>query len=269
MKNNIKRYRADKKFSIANTPTEDFAGLPASKAEREQWVLDHSPEMDELQNRFYASGKHKMLILLQGMDTSGKDGTVRHVFHAVDPLGIRVQGFKAPSAEELSHDYLWRIHKAMPSTGEIAIFNRSHYEDVLVTYVRGWIDDAELQRRLRQINDFERMLTENGTILLKFFLHISKDEQKERLQKRLDNAKKHWKFNMSDLEDRKMWDPFQKQYQTVIRATSGDNAPWYIVPADSKSGRNVIVMQIILEHLRALNLDYPHVDTTGWPTEVE
>lgn len=269
MPDEIKRYRVDKDFSIKNTATCVEDGVPADKAAREEWLLAHGPELDDLQDVFYADQNRSMLIVLQGMDTSGKDGTIRHVFHAVDPLGIRVQAFKAPNAEELAHDYLWRIHQVMPKKGEIVIFNRSHYEDVLVTHVRGWIDDKELALRLQQINDFERMLTENGTMILKFFLHISKDEQRKRLQKRLDNPNKHWKFNPADLEDRKLWDRFQAQYQAVLRATSSEAAPWYIVPADSKSTRNVVVMKILLAHLRALKLSYPKIDASAWPKVVE
>lgn len=269
MKFNLKDYRVDHDLKLADINPSDKHGLPENKQAREEWLQIHSPELDELQNRFYAQNKHKMLLILQGMDTSGKDGTVRWVFHDVDPLGIIVRSFKAPNERELAHDYLWRIHRKVPKTGEMVIFNRSHYEDVLVTHVKGWIDDDEYERRIRHINDFEKMLTETGTIVIKIFLHISKDEQKERLQKRLDNPKKHWKFNPSDLEDRQLWDRFQKQYEKVMRATSSKNAPWYVVPADSKSARNVVVMNILLAHLRALDLDYPDIDTSGWPSLVE
>lgn len=265
----IKKYCANKDIKLADIDTKDKTGLPEGKKAREEWLRKHSPELDELQNQFYAQGKHKILMILQGMDTSGKDGTVRWVFHDVDPLGIFVRAFKAPNERELAHDFLWRIHQRVPKTGEIVIFNRSHYEDVLVTHVKNWIDDAEYERRIRHINDFERMLTETGTIIIKIFLHISKDEQKERLQKRLDNPKKHWKFNPSDLEDRQLWDKFQQQYENVIRATSSKNAPWHIVPADSKSARNVVVMNILLHYLRSLKLGYPTIDTRNWPKLVD
>ena len=157
----------------------------------------------------------------------------------------------------------------VPRRGEIVIFNRSHYEDVLVTKVKGWISDDEEKRRLQQINDFERLLSETGTVILKFFLHISKDVQKERLQERLDNPEKQWKFNPGDLDDRKLWDAFQQQYERVINHTSTDYAPWYVIPADSKSGRNVIIMNILLETLRQLKMEYPKVDTSGWPKTIE
>lgn len=269
MNHDLERYRAPQNFCIQAADTVGKKGQPENKLAREQWLIDHSPELDALQNLFYADARRGLLLILQGMDTSGKDGTIRRVFHDVNPLGIRVHAFKSPSEEELSHDYLWRIHHAMPKKGEIVIFNRSHYEDVLITHVRGWIDEAEMNRRLRQINDFERMAVENNILVIKMFLHISKDEQRERLQKRLDNTEKHWKFNLSDLEDRRLWDDFQKQYEYVITATNTDYAPWYIVPADSKSTRNVIVMQILLSHLRSLDMAYPKVDSSNWPKIVE
>lgn len=257
-------YLASENFSLKDRDPSSLADLPQSKTEREAYLAAHGILLDELQDKFYAENRRKLLIILQGMDTSGKDGTIRHVFHAVDPLGIRAEAFKAPTAIELSHDYLWRIHKKTPKNGEIVIFNRSQYEDVLVTYVKKQIDKAEMERRLQQINDFEKMLAETGTVIIKFFLHISKDEQRKRLQKRVDNEKKHWKFNIGDLEDRRLWDDFQAQYQTVIRATHRPHAPWYIVPADSKSGRNIVVLNILLAHLRALNLQYPQVDNSAW-----
>lgn len=271
MKFDIERYRIDKKdhFRLKDYDPSDKSKVLDSKAEREAYIAKMSPQLDDFQNRFYAEQKSGMLIVLQGMDTSGKDGTIRHVFQAVDPLGVRVEAFKAPNSEELAHDYLWRIHQKVPKRGEIVIFNRSHYEDVLITHVRGWIDDRELERRFRQINDFERMLTENGIIILKFFLHISKDEQKQRLQKRLDNTKKHWKFNPSDLDDRKLWDRFQAQYEKVIRATSSEQAPWYVIPSDSKSSRNVLILNVLLEHMKKINPQFPHVDSSTWPKVIQ
>lgn len=265
----IKQYLTDKNFDITRYDSLGTQGLPESREEREKWLHENSHQLAKLQELFCADKRFGLLVILQGMDTSGKDGTVRHVFHDANPLGLKVHSFKSPTEEELSHDYLWRIHQAVPRRGEIAIFNRSHYEDVLITHVRGWIDDKELQLRLRQINDFERMLTENNILIIKMFLHISKDEQRYRLQKRLDNTHKHWKFNLSDLTDRKLWDKFQEQYQTVIRATAQTNAPWYIVPADSKSSRNIIVMKILTAHLQQLNLQYPRVDDSNWPKTVD
>lgn len=263
------RVKPDSKIKLKDFPTVIKKDVPDNKKEREELVRELSPQLDAYQDILYADKSQKVLIVLQGMDTSGKDGTIRSVFHDIDPLGVRSQAFKAPNDNELAYDYLWRIHKEVPKAGEIVIFNRSHYEDVLVTYVKKWIDKNELERRIRHIKDFERMLTETGTHVIKLFLHISKDEQRERLQKRLDNKAKHWKFNPSDLEDRKLWDAFQDQYAYVLSETSTKECPWYVVPADSKSTRNVVVMNILLEHFKKYDLKYPVVDSTGWPTVVE
>ncbi|EJN09762.1 polyphosphate kinase 2 family protein [Herbaspirillum sp. YR522] len=209
------------------------------------------------QQMLYASRTHKVLVILQGMDTSGKDGTVNDVFAGVNPQGIRIANFKAPSAIELQHDYLWRIHQQVPVAGEIAVFNRSHYEDVLITRVHGWIDERQCKQRYAQINDFERMLSQTGTVILKFFLHISKAEQKSRLQARIDDPGKHWKFEMGDIEERKFWDDYQRAYQNALRATSTDHAPWIQVPADSKTHRNLVVANVVLETLQGLKLKFP------------
>ena len=201
----------------------------------------------------------KLLLILQGMDTSGKDGTIRHVFSECDPLGIRLANFKAPSSEELAHDYLWRVHQQVPKAGELVIFNRSHYEDVGIVRVHNWIDNDECKRRYAQINDFERMLTETGTTIIKCFLHISKAEQKKRLQERLDDPAKTWKFNPGDLAERKLWDNYNEAYEQAIKATSSKQAPWYIVPADSKTNRNLLISRLLLNTLKNLDLRYPAV----------
>jgi len=211
----------------------------------------------EIQDVFIASHDTKLLIILQGMDTSGKDGTVKSVFGQIHPLGARTVAFKAPSVEEKNHDYLWRVHKEVPGKGEITIFNRSHYEDVLITAVHGWIDHEESIRRYAQIRDFERMLTETGTIILKFFLHISKNEQKVRLEERLADPQKHWKFDPQDIAERAYWDEYQRTYEKVIRATDCDHAPWYIVPSDSKTQRNLVIASIVSEKLESMKLRYP------------
>lgn len=211
----------------------------------------------QLQDVFYAARRRKLLVILQGMDTSGKDGTIKGVFGRIDPLGIRTVAFKAPSSEELERDFLWRVHRQVPGTGEFVIFNRSHYEDVLITWVHGKIDDAERERRLAHIRDFERLLTETGTVVLKFFLHISKDEQKKRLMKRLDNPEKHWKFDPQDLSERKHWERYQEAYRTAIELTDSDHAPWYVIPADSKPHRNLAIATILHRTLEDLALTYP------------
>src|ERR1035437_7559844 len=191
-------------------------------------------KLSALQERLYAEGKRSVLIVLQGTDTSGKDGVIRHVMSGVNPQGCSVTSFKSPTPLERAHDFLWRVHAACPPRGYIGIFNRSHYEDVLITRVHGWITDKEADHRLRQIRDFEKMLTKNGTRLLKFFLHISKSEQKKRLLSRLDNPDKRWKFNVQDVEERTYWKAYQKAYEETISATSTDDAPWFIVPANHK-----------------------------------
>jgi PPK2 family polyphosphate:nucleotide phosphotransferase len=211
----------------------------------------------DLQNVFYAEHCRKLLVVLQGMDTAGKDGTIKGVFGKIDPLGIRSVAFKAPTPAEKEHDFLWRVHQQMPGSGEIVIFNRSHYEDVLITGVHGWIDDAERERRYAHIRDFERMLAQTGTAILKCFLHISKDEQKQRLQARLDDPEKHWKFDPTDLEERKYWDAYQRAYQQALLATDADHAPWYVIPANSKTQRNLAIAAIVLETMEEMKLAFP------------
>ena len=217
-------------------------------------------ELDGLQNLFYADKRYKLLVILQGTDTSGKDGTLRGVFNRMSPLGVHTVGWKAPSEDERAHDYLWRIHHQMPGAGETMIFNRSHYEDVLVPPVNGWITQEQTTQRFAQINNFERMLTENGTILLKFMLHISFDEQRERLQERIDDETKHWKFALSDIEARKQWKPYQKAYENLLNATSTTWAPWTVVPANSKTHRNLMIATLLRDTLLKLDLRFPPGD---------
>ncbi|MBR8047551.1 polyphosphate kinase 2 family protein [Burkholderia multivorans] len=216
-----------------------------------------STELDVQQERLHTQQKKRVLLVLQGMDTSGKDGTVRAVFRDVDPLGLRIVPFKAPTPIEAAHDFLWRVHAQVPAAGELAIFNRSHYEDVLVPRVLGTIDDKECERRYRQIRDFETMLAENGTTIVKCFLHISKDEQRERLQARIDDPTKHWKFDIADLDARKHWDAYQAAYRDALAATSAEHAPWYVIPANSKTHRNVMIAELLLRAMTEMKLQYP------------
>ena len=216
--------------------------------------------LDELQNLMHAEGRRKLLLVLQGTDTSGKDGTVRWVFSRTSPLGVRVAAFKAPSLEEQAHDFLWRCHAVVPRTGELAVWNRSHYEDVLVPVVEGWIDKATTQRRYAQINDFERLLTETGTVVLKCMLHIDKDEQRQRLQARIDDPAKNWKFSLGDLEARKKWSDYQRAYAKALDATSTNVAPWYVVPANSKTHRNLMIAQLLVKTLKDMKLSVPPPD---------
>lgn len=217
-------------------------------------------ELDELQNLFYADKRYKLLVILQGTDTAGKDGTLRGVFSHISPLGVRTVGWKAPIEDERAHDFLWRIHQVVPGAGELMIFNRSHYEDVLVPPVSGWITPAQTEQRYQHINDFERMLSETGTVILKFMLHISLDEQRERLQARLDDPTKRWKFSMGDLEVRKQWPQYQKAYEALLNATSTPWAPWTVVPANSKTHRDLMIAKIVHSTLQQLDLHYPPGD---------
>jgi len=230
------------------------------KTEDKGIVQTLATEIDGLQNLFYADGQFKLLVVLQGMDTAGKDGTVRGVFSQTSPLGVHTVGWKAPTEPERKHDYLWRIHQQMPAAGEIMIFNRSHYEDVLVPTVNKWIDKAETTRRYAQINDFERLLAETGTVILKFMLHISKGEQQKRLQERIDDPTKQWKFSTGDLEVRKQWNAYRKAYEGFLNATSTPWAPWNIVPADSKTHRNLMIASIVKNTLKSLPLRFPPLD---------
>ena len=246
-----------KAFSLAGF---DPAAKPFStgdKASDKRAVEALSVELDGLQNLFYADRRYKLLVILQGTDTSGKDGTLRGVFSQMSPLGVHTAAWKAPSEDERARDYLWRIHQKIPAAGEIMIFNRSHYEDVLVPPVNGWITPAQTAQRYQQINDFERMLSETGTVVLKFMLHISFDEQRARLQERIDDPAKHWKFALGDLEARKQWKPYQQAYADLLGATSTSWAPWTIVPADSKTHRNLMIATLLRQALRALDLRYP------------
>jgi PPK2 family polyphosphate:nucleotide phosphotransferase len=217
-------------------------------------------QIAQLQEMLYAQRQRKLLVVLQGMDTSGKDGTIRALFSQINPMGLRGVTFKAPSIDELAHDFLWRVHRQVPATGEITIFNRSHYEDVLITTVQDMIDEKECKRRYAHIRDFERMLAETGTVIVKIFLHISKDEQRKRLQERLDDPEKQWKFDEGDVVQRRKWEPYQRAYENAIMATDADHAPWYVIPADSKTHRNLLVSTLLLEVMQGLKLSFPATD---------
>lgn len=214
----------------------------------------------ELQERLYAESERSLLIVLQATDTGGKDGTVKSLLNGVNAAGIAVSSFKAPSDVELAHDFLWRIHAATPRRGVIGVWNRSHYEDVLITRVHKIIDKKTCETRYSDINAFEKLLADNGTTILKFFLHISKDEQKERLQARLDDPKKHWKFSPNDLKERACWDDYQSAYEDAINACSTKIAPWHIVPADHKWARNIAVGEAVVAALEEMNPKFPDVD---------
>jgi PPK2 family polyphosphate:nucleotide phosphotransferase len=252
----------DAPFSLAAV---DPASKPLSsgrKAHDKERVEALAGELDELQNLFHADGRFGLLVVLQGIDTSGKDSTLRAVFGRMSPLGVHSTAWGVPSEEERRHEFLWRIHPRAPAKGEIALFNRSHYEDVLVPVVQGTIDDAERARRYGQINDFERLLAEHHCAICKFMLHVSKDEQRQRLQDRIDDPTKRWKFRLGDLEVRRQWDAYQRAYELAIAATATPWAPWTVVPADSKTHRNLVVALVVRDALRRLGLRYPEGDPT-------
>ena len=251
------RDRGDKRFSLASF---DPSASPFSMGDK---TLDKAAvealaiELDTLQNLFYADRRHKLLVVLQGTDASGKDGTIRSVFGRMSALGVHAVSWKAPTEAERAHDFLWRIHQMVPGAGDITVFNRSHYEDVLVPVVNGWITPEQHQQRLAHINDFERMLTETGTVVVKFLLHISADEQRQRLQQRLDDPAKRWKFSPDDIKAREHWADYQRAYDTLLTATHTPWAPWTIVPANSKTHRNLMIATLLREVLRQLDLKYP------------
>ena len=213
--------------------------------------------LDELQETLYAEGERRLLVVLQAMDAGGKDGTIRNVFSRVDPLGVRVQSFRAPTEIEKAHDFLWRIHAQVPARGEIAVFNRSHYEDVVVARIHELVPEALWSKRYDHIVAFERMLHDEGTTIVKLFLHMSKEEQRKRLQERLDDPRKHWKAREGDLRERRLWPAYMEAYGEAIGRTSTDAAPWYVVPADRNWYRNLLVAQILVSTLRALDLRLP------------
>lgn len=230
------------------------------KAEDKVAVEALAEELDALQNLLYADRRYKLLVVLQGTDTAGKDGTIRGVFGRMSALGVHAVGWKAPTEAERAHDYLWRIHQQVPAAGEITVFNRSHYEDVLVPVVNGWITPEQQRQRFAHINDFERMLSETGTVVVKFLLHISADEQRMRLQERLDDPTKHWKFDENDMKVRTQWKDYQQAYGQLLGATHTPWAPWTIVPADSKTHRNLMIATLLREVLRNLELRFPPGD---------
>lgn len=229
----------------------------AAKAETRQLIR----KLSRLQERLYANKQRSLLIILQGMDTSGKDGTIRSVMSGVNPQGCKVVSFKSPSSKELAHDFLWRVHQEAPAKGYIGIFNRSHYEDVLITRVHGLVSEREVKRRFMQIQEFENLLSDNGTAIVKLFLHISKGEQKERLEARIRNPEKRWKWDSGDIEERKLWSDYMKAFEDVMSATSTDNAPWYVVPANRKWYRNLVIADRVVRTVEDMKLGTPPAAT--------
>lgn len=258
----MKRYRIQpgSRVSLAKfdpASTKEFKG---KKADAEKVMLSLTDKLEALQEALWAEHKHKVLVILQGMDTSGKDGTIRHVFEGVNPLGVRVAAFKVPTEEERDHDFLWRVHPKVPGRGEMVIFNRSHYEDVLPVRVLNLAPPAVWRPRYEQINEFEHLLADTGTRVLKFFLHISKDEQRQRLQERLEDPAKRWKFRKGDLADRARWDDYMEAYEDLLSLTSTKWAPWYVVPSDKKWYRNLVIATVLAEALEALDIKVPEAE---------
>lgn len=245
------------KADLASRNPDCRDGTPDSKEGRHERMKELAADLDAGQRVLFAAHKAKVLIILQGMDASGKDGTIRNVLTQVNPMGVRAYSFKEPVGAEKEHDFLWRYHRVVPGNGEIAVFNRSQYEEVLIVRYLESMTACQLETRYDHIRNFEKLLAETGTTIIKCFLHISKDEQKARLQERLDNPKKHWKFSPDDVSARKQWDFYMNAYEEAITATSTSWAPWHIIPANSKSTRDVIIASIIAEHIQNLHLEYP------------
>jgi PPK2 family polyphosphate:nucleotide phosphotransferase len=245
----------EKKFRLSDIDPGDTRGL--TKEHAAAALVKHLERLSVLQYLLYAEGRRSVLVVLQGIDAAGKDGTIRRVMSGLNPQGVRVTPFKAPEGAEKRHDYLWRIHKAMPEYGQIGIFNRSHYEDVLIVRVHGLVPKSVWSKRYQQINDFERMLCENGMNIIKFLLYISKEEQAERFRERLEDKRKAWKFSPDDLKEREYWDAYIEAYEDVLTKCNSNYAPWYVIPANRKWFRNLAVAQILVETLEGMKLQYP------------
>jgi len=249
------RVRPGSDVDLSRWDPNETAAFDGDKGDAKDALDDLNDRLEDLQELLWAEGKRRVLVILQAMDAGGKDGTIRHVFEGVNPQGVRVANFKVPSKKERAHDYLWRVHQQVPGDGEIVIFNRSHYEDVLVVRVDNLVPAEVWGRRYRHINDFERMLADEGTTILKFYPHIDLEEQKERFQDRLDE--KPWKFSFGDLEKRKQWSAYRAAYEDVLSKTSTQWAPWYIVPANRKWYRNLVVASVLVEALERLQMRHP------------
>ena len=252
------QYRVDPASFAGLDSIDQNANGDLSKDEAKPILKALNNRVEQLQEQLYAHGKEKLLFVLQATDTGGKDGTIRAVFDRTNPQGVHVASFKKPTSKELAHDYLWRIHQHTPAAGHITVFNRSHYEDVLVVRVRDIVPEAVWRKRYEHIRNFEQMLVDEGTTIVKIFLHISKDEQRERLQARIDNPAKHWKFEFGDLEERKLWDDYQAAFGDMVMETSTSDAPWYVVPGNRKWYRNIVISQILVDTLeRMASDDFP------------
>ncbi|CAN5850603.1 polyphosphate kinase 2 family protein [soil metagenome] len=246
--------------NLSELPTASKQGAPGDKQATKGALAEMTRKISSYQERLWAEQKQSLLVVIQAMDTGGKDGTIRAVFSGVNPQGVRVTSFKAPTSNELGHDFLWRVHKVTPAIGEIGVFNRSHFEDVLVVRVKNLVPERVWRQRYALINNFDKQLVHGSTTVIKFFLHMSKDEQAKRLQARLDDPTKHWKFNPGDLKERERWDDYQQAYQEAIENTSTELAPWYVIPSDRKWYRNWAVGRVIAETLERMDPQYPEAE---------
>ncbi|TMJ04824.1 MAG: polyphosphate kinase 2 family protein [Alphaproteobacteria bacterium] len=269
----IKKFRIDKpdKFRLSDCDPQDTCGLDIEKADAKAMLASGVERLTELQEKLYAQNRWAVLVVFQAMDAAGKDGAIKHVMSGVDPQGVQVHAFKQPSHEERDHDFLWRVAKALPERGRIGIFNRSHYEDVLVARVHPeFVTNAQIppslvdkdiwKHRFQSIRDFERHLARNGVLILKFFLHVSKEEQRKRFLARLEEPGKRWKFEMGDVAERKLWNKYMDAYEDAIRHTSRPEAPWYVVPADNKPFARLVISEVIVEAMESLKLEFPKVE---------
>ena len=265
---NFKHYliNGEQNQTLSEIPADPWDDIPSIKSEAVKELNSLRSQLTDLQRRFFVDQSKKILIVLQGMDTSGKNSTIRHVFRGVNPQGVHVSSFEKPTRREASRDFLWRIHKRTPANGEITIFDRSHYEDILAVRVNHLRPKSVWEKRYQHINNFEQLLFDEGTIILKFFLHIDRATQKQRLQERLDIPAKNWKFDMSDLIARKRWNEYEKAHEEVFAKTSQLHAPWYIIPANKKWARNLLVARIVVARMDDLHLSYPKVDFN--PSEI-
>lgn len=249
--------KAGTRVRLEDIDPNDTPGPSGGKKKALATLAKLARRLGEQQYLMFAEGRHRLLVVLQGMDTSGKDGVIRHVFGSVNPQGVVVASFKVPTPVELAHDFLWRVHQQVPQNGQIVIFNRSHYEDVLVVRVHGIVSKKECRKRFRHINDFEAMLTDEGVTILKFFLHISPDEQQERMEERLRDPSAQWKFNPKDLEERKLWPEYAAAYEDMLSHTSTDHAPWHVIRANHKWYRNLTIARTVVKTLKGLKLRFP------------
>ncbi|MBK8541343.1 MAG: polyphosphate kinase 2 family protein [Ardenticatenia bacterium] len=258
------RVRPGQRFRLADCDPEDNSTFDGEREAAEAEFAALNDRLEALQELLHAEGRHRVLVVLQAMDTGGKDGVIRKVFEGVNPTGVRVASFKVPTAPEMARDYLWRAHQQVPANGELVIFNRSHYEDLLVVRVHELAPEKRWRRRFDHIQAWEQMLADEGTTIVKFFLHISKDEQRQRLQDRLDDPEKRWKFSLGDLKERERWHDYQAAYEEVIDRTSTDSAPWYVIPANRKWYRDLVICRILVATLESLDMTFPQpADLTG------